>query len=162
MESLQDLYHEELADLYSAEQQLVKALPKMAAAAHHPSLRSALESHLEETKAQVERLETLIKRADGKPKSKTCQAMKGLIEEGSEMMKNRGEAAVIDAGLIGAAQRVEHYEIAGYGCARTYAELLGDQEAVMLLQETLEEEKSADAKLNSLAKQVINIEAARV
>lgn len=161
LETLQDLYFEELADLHSAEQQLVKALPKMAAAAQHPALRSAFENHLEETKGQLQRLETLIKRGSEKPRAKTCQAMKGLIEEGGEMTKNKGEPAVIDAGLIGAAQRVEHYEIAAYGCARTYAELLGDEEAVQLLEETLEEEKSADAKLNDLAMQIINVEAAR-
>lgn len=162
LESLHDLFLEEIADIYNAEQQLVKALPKMAKAAQHPKLKEAFEDHLEETTMQVERLEGIISRFDPKPKSKTCKAMKGLIEEGDEMARTSGESAVIDAGLIAAAQRVEHYEIAAYGCARTYAELLGDDEAVQTLAASLEEEKDADETLNELAKQVINVQAARV
>ena len=161
LESLHDLYMEELADIYSAEQQLVKALPKMAEAAEHPRLRQAFEDHLDETKGQVNRLETIFNRLEKKPKAKTCQAMKGLIEEGGAMAKTSGDATVIDAGLIGSSQRVEHYEIAAYGCARTYAELLGDYPAAQALEASLEEEKQADETLNELAKQVINVQAAR-
>src|SRR5262249_55546325 len=151
LESLRDLYLEELADIYSAEQQLVKALPKMAEAANHPRLRAAFENHLEETKGQVDRLETIFNQLPQKPKSQTCKAMKGLIDEGGQMIKMSGEAAVIDAGLIGAAQRVEHYEMAAYGCARTYAELLGEDQAATMLESSLEEEKHADETLNDLA-----------
>jgi ferritin-like metal-binding protein YciE len=161
LESLQDLYLAELSDIYSAEQQLLKALPKMAKAANDPRLRTAFEDHLEETKGQVERLEGIFKRLDTKPKSKMCQAMKGLIEEGGEMAKTGGSPAVIDAGLIGAAQRVEHYEIAAYGCARTFAELLGDSDAALNLEASLDEEKEADESLTELAKKVINVAAAR-
>lgn len=161
LESLRELYLEELADIYNAEQQLLKALPKMAEAADNPQLRMAFENHLDETKGQVRRLEGIIDGLDEKPKAKTCKAMKGLIEEGNEMVKMRGDSAVVDAGLIAAAQRVEHYEIAAYGCARAYAELLGDDAAVSSLQASLDEEKEADELLNNLAKQVINLHAAQ-
>ena len=161
LESLQDLFSEELADLQSAEEQLTKALPKMVATAHNPELKNALENHLEETKTQLQRIEGIINRMPRKPRAKTCKAMKGLIEEGSELMKTKGEPAVIDAGLIAAAQRVEHYEIAAYGCARTYAEVLGDSEAVQALEASLDEEKSADETLNEIALNVVNIQAAR-
>ena len=126
LESLQDLYVEELKDLYSAENQLLKALPKMAKAASSPVLRTAFEDHLEETRGQVERLESIFKKLDANPKGKKCKAMEGLIEEGNEVMTEEAEPAVRDAALIAAAQRVEHYEMAGYGCVRTYARLLGD------------------------------------
>jgi ferritin-like metal-binding protein YciE len=161
LRSLSDLFVGELRDLFSAENQLVKALPKLAKAASAPELRQAIERHLEETKGQVRRLETIFRDLDMSPKGKKCKAMEGLIEEGGEMMDMDGEAAVRDAGLIAAAQRVEHYEIAGYGCARTFATLLGYQEAASLLQETLDEEASADRKLTELAETIINVEAER-
>src|SRR6266478_476665 len=153
--SLQDLYLEELKDLYSAENQLIKALPKMAKAASSAELRTAFEDHLEETRGQVERLERIFKKLDASPKGKKCKAMEGLIEEGKEVMEEDAEAAILDAALIGAAQRVEHYEMAGYGCARTYARLLGYEDAAELLQETLNEEGAADKKLTELAETII-------
>jgi ferritin-like metal-binding protein YciE len=158
LESLQDLYVDELKDLYNAETQLTKALPKMAKAAASEELRTAFEEHLEETKHQIERLETIFKELDASPKGKKCKAMAGLVAEGKEMMEMDGEDAVKDAALIAAAQRVEHYEMAGYGTVRTYAELLGYDKAAKLLQETLDEEAAADAKLTELAKN-INVEA---
>lgn len=160
MENLQSLFLEELSDLHSAESQLIKALPKMAKAACNPDLKRAFEDHLRETQTQLQRIESILKGMGEENPGKTCKGMKGLIEEGDERAKEKGDEAVIDAGLIGAAQRVEHYEIAGYGCARTYAEMLGQQEAAQLLQQTLDEEKKADAKLNKLAIQCINVEAA--
>lgn len=161
LESLQDLFLDELADIYDAEKQLVKALPKMAKAASSPQLKDAIEQHLTATKGQIDRLEGIMNRRDLKPKSKTCKAMKGLIEEGEEMMKSKGDSAVVDAGIISAAQRVEHYEIAAYGCARTFASMLGDQYAVEALEATLQEEKDADETLTEIATQLINLEAAR-
>jgi ferritin-like metal-binding protein YciE len=161
LHSLSDLLVEELRDLFSAENQLIKALPKLAKAASAPELRQAIEKHLEETKGQVTRLETIFRDLEVSPKGKKCKAMEGLIEEGGEMMDMDGDASVRDAGLIAAAQRVEHYEIAGYGCARTFATLLGYQEAASLLQETLDEEANADKKLTELAETVINVEAER-
>lgn len=162
LDSLRALYIDELADIYNAETQLLKALPKMAKAATNPRLKKAFDAHLAETATHVERLEDIFARLGEKPGSKVCKAMKGLIAEGSEMAGESGEDAVIDAGLIGAAQRVEHYEIAAYGCARTYAEMLGEREAAQELERSLEEEKAADRKLNDLAKQVINVQAAAV
>jgi ferritin-like metal-binding protein YciE len=159
LNSLHDLYVEELKDLFSAETQLVKALPKMAKAATAPELRTAIEEHLEETKGQVERLETIFRELDESPKGKKCKAMEGLIEEGGELIAERGHGSVRDAGLIAAAQRVEHYEIAGYGTVRTFANLLGYEEAAALLQETLDEEANADKKLTELAETIINAEA---
>lgn len=161
LESLHDLFLDEIADLHSAEQQLVKALPKMAKAASNPRLKEAFETHLEETRTQLERLDQIIERLDRKPRSKTCKAMKGLIEEGEDMIKNRGDEAVVDAGLISAAQRVEHYEIAAYGCARTYAEMLGEQLAMQSLDTSLDEEKSTDERLTDIATQLVNVQAAR-
>jgi ferritin-like metal-binding protein YciE len=152
---------DELKDLYNAENQLVKALPKMAKAAASDELRTAFEEHLQETENQVERLETIFKQLDESPKGKKCQAMVGLIEEGKEMIDADAEDAVRDAALIAAAQKVEHYEIAGYGTVRTYAQLLGLEDAAQLLQETLEEEAAADEKLNDLSKN-INAEAQSV
>jgi ferritin-like metal-binding protein YciE len=157
--SLHDLYVDELKDLYSAENQLLKALPKMADAASSGELRTAFEDHLEETRGQVRRLEQIFKKLDASPKGKKCKAMAGLIDEGKEVMGKEAEPAVLDAALIAAAQRVEHYEMAGYGCVRTYARLLGDQDAANLLQETLDEEAAADKKLTELAETVINAEA---
>jgi len=162
LQSLHDLYVEELKDLYSAENQLLKALPKMAKAATAESLREAFEEHLEVTKQQVERLEKIFEGLGKTPKGKKCVAMEGLIEEGSEMIQKKDiEPEVLDAALIAAAQKVEHYEIAGYGTVRTYAKLLGEDDAAELLQETLNEEGEADEKLTSLAESQINLEAAR-
>lgn len=160
MESLRDLYLDELRDLYSAENQLLKALPKMAKAATSEDLKQAFTDHLEETKGHVQRLEQLFKKLDESPKGKKCKGMEGLLEEGKEMMEEDMQPDVLDAALIAAAQRVEHYEIAGYGCVRTYANLLGDKQSAQLLQQTLDEEGQADKKLTELAEGGINIEAA--
>lgn len=157
-ENLRDLLVEELKDLYSAENQLTKALPKVAKAASDAQLKKAIEHHLKETEGHVERLETIFEKLGKSPKGKTCAGMKGLIEEADERMKEGGEEATLDAGLIADAQRVEHYEISAYGSARTFAQLLGEREIAKLLEETLGEEKAADAKLNSLA-EGINVEA---
>ena len=161
LETLRDLYVEQLHDLYSAENQLVKALPKMAKAASDPQLRGAFEEHLAQTEHHVRRLDQIFQQLGEKPKAQKCKGMEGLIAEGEEMIKMKGDPAAIDAGLIAAAQRVEHYEIAGYGCVRTYAKQLGDQQAAQLLQQTLDEEGTADKKLTQLAEQVINLEAER-
>ncbi|HWB59690.1 MAG TPA: ferritin-like domain-containing protein [Chthoniobacteraceae bacterium] len=160
LESLRDLYIAELRDLYSAEKQLTKALPKMAKAAGTPELKEAFESHLEETEGHVTRLEKIFEELDEKPTGETCEAMKRLIEEGEHFVKAKGESQVIDAGLIAAAQRVEHYEIAGYGTARTLASHLGEEDAAELLQETLDEEGAADKKLTSIAESLVNPQAA--
>lgn len=157
--TLHDLYVEELRDLYSAEHQLLKALPKMVKAATTPELAEAFNDHLEQTQEQVERLVTIFRKLDVSPKGKTCKAMEGLLEEGKDLMKEKADPSVMDAALIAAAQRVEHYEMAGYGCVRTYARLLGEDEAADLLQETLNEEGAADQRLTSLAESVINLEA---
>lgn len=159
---LSDLYKEELKDLYSAESQLVAALPKMAKAASSPDLKKAFESHLEETKVQIQRLEQVFEEIEGSPRGKKCKAMEGLVEEGSELIKEKAdfEPAVLDAALIGAAQRIEHYEIAAYGTVRTFAQQLGYTKAVNLLQQTLDEESAADEKLTTLAVSGINQQAA--
>ena len=159
LDSLKKLYVEELRDLYSAENQLVKVLPKMAKGAYSAELKQAFEDHLEQTKEHVERLDEIFSRLDEKATGKTCKAMKGLIEEGSEMLGEDGEESVIDAGLIGAAQRVEHYEIAAYGTVRTFANLLGEEEAGDLLQQTLDEEGETDKHLSELAEAIVNAEA---
>jgi len=156
---LKELYVEELKDLYSAENQLVKAIPKMAKAATSEDLRAGFEEHLEQTKEHVARLERIFKALGESPKGKTCKGMQGLISEGSEMIEKDPEPEMLDAGLISAAQRVEHYEMAGYGCVATYAELLGENEAAQLLRTTLEEERETDEKLTELSKE-INVEAA--
>jgi ferritin-like metal-binding protein YciE len=161
LESLRDLYVEQLQDLYSAETQLVEALPEMAKAASHAQLQAAFQEHLAQTQTQVRRLEQIFQQLGASPEGQTCKGMEGLIREGEEMIKARGDAAAIDAGLIAAAQRVEHYEIAGYGCVRTYARQLGEQQAVTLLQQTLEEEAQTDEQLTQLAEQVINVDAER-
>lgn len=158
LESLRDLFVDELKDLYSAERQLVKALPKMAKAATSRDLKRAFESHLKETKGQVARLDKVFASLDLSPKGKKCKAMEGLIKEGSELMEEDAEPEVMDAALIAAAQRVEHYEMAGYGCVRTFAQVLGETKAASLLQETLDEEGAADQKLTEIAKH-INVEA---
>lgn len=155
-----DLYVAQLQDLYSAEDQLVAALPKMAAAATHPELRRGFEMHLEQTKTQRDRLDQILNSLGEKPGSETCQAMKGLVKEGQEMIAANGDDAVRDAGLIAAAQRVEHYEIAGYGTVATFAKQLGRTADLALLTKTLDEEKETDAKLTGVAEQVVNPDAA--
>jgi ferritin-like metal-binding protein YciE len=160
LESLEALYIEELRDIYNAENQLVKALPKMAKAASSPELKKAFEEHLEQTQEHVDRLEEIFKKLDKKPSGKTCHAMKGLVEEGSEIIEHEGEDHVIDAGLIAAAQKVEHYEIASYGTVRTWAEILGEDDAAELLQQTLDEEGETDKRLTELAEEIVNVEAA--
>jgi ferritin-like metal-binding protein YciE len=158
METLRDLYIAELKDLYSAETQITKALPKMINAATSAQLKEAFQSHLKETMKQVQRLEQIFEALDEKPTGKTCEGMKGLLSEGKELMEEEAEPEVLDAGLISAAQRVEHYEMAGYGTVRTYAKLLGEAKAVQLLEETLLEEKAADTKLSKVASK-INVQA---
>jgi ferritin-like metal-binding protein YciE len=153
-DSLRELYIDELKDLYSAETQIVKALPKLAKASSNPELRQAFEEHLRETSDQVARLEQIFESLDEKPTGKKCLGMEGLVKEGSEAIGEDYEDAVKDAALIGAAQRVEHYEIAGYGTVRAFAELLGESEHVSLLEETLAEEKAADEKLSELADEI--------
>ena len=147
---LKELYIDELKDLYSAENQLVKALPKMAKAATSPDLRAGFEGHLEQTKGHVQRLETIFQKLGENPKGKKCKGMEGLIEEGAEAIKQY-EGELLDAALIGAAQRVEHYEMAGYGTVSAFAKELGESEHASLLNKTLEEEKATDAKLSKLA-----------
>lgn len=160
--TLEDLLHHELRDLYSAESQLIEALPKMAKAASDESLRTAFTEHLEETRAQRERLSEIAKVLDIEVTGHTCEAMKGLVKEGEEIIKSEADQAVKDAGLIGAAQRVEHYEMAGYGTARALAQELGYREAITLLETTLEEEKNADSKLNGIAINRVNQRANKV
>jgi ferritin-like metal-binding protein YciE len=155
LKSLEVLLQQEIKDLYSAENQLVKALPKMAKAATSPELREAFETHLEETKVHAERLEEVAKLLETTPKGKVCKAMQGLVEEGSEVIEEDGEGSVKDLALIGAAQKVEHYEIAGYGTARALAEALGLDEVVELLQTTLDEEGTTDKLLTGLAEDIV-------
>jgi ferritin-like metal-binding protein YciE len=156
VKSVQDLLMNELRDLYDAEKQLVKALPKVAKAASSEQLRQAIQEHLEETKSQVERLEDAFARLDTPARGKRCEAMRGLVEEASQMIEEIKTPQVLDAALIAAAQKVEHYEIAGYGCARALAEACGHQQVAQLLDETLEEEKAADQKLNQIALSQVN------
>ena len=156
VKTVQDLLVEELRDIYHAEKQLVKALPKMAKSSKSAKLRQAFESHLEETKGQVERLETVFEKLEVPARAKRCEAMVGLIEEAQEMMEEIKTPEVLDAALIGAAQKVEHYEIASYGTVHALAEATGQQEVARLLNETLEEEKSADQKLNQIALSDVN------
>ena len=159
LDSLQKLFVEQLRDVYNAENQLLKALPKMAKNASSDELRQAFEDHLEATKEHVERLEQVFKDLDEKPKGKTCQGMKGLVEEGSEILEQDGEESVLDAGMIAAAQKIEHYEIATYGTLRTWANLLGQDDTAELLQQTLDEEGDTDKRLNELAEDIVNPEA---
>ena len=156
--NLHDVYVEQLKDLYSAEVQLTKALPKMAKASTSPSLAQGFQEHLEQTKTHVSRLEEIFEALDEKPTGKTCKAMKGLIEEGSEAIEEDASPAAKDALLIAAAQRVEHYEIAGYGSVKTYAHLLEEEDAAKLLEQTLQEEVETDEKLTEAA-ETINVEA---
>jgi ferritin-like metal-binding protein YciE len=153
-QGLKALYIDELKDLYSAENQLVKALPKMAKAASSDELREGFEKHLEQTRGHVQRLEKIFQALGESPKGKTCKGMQGLIEEGSEATEEDYNGSVMDAALIGAAQRVEHYEIAGYGTVRSMAETLGESNHVSLLEKTLEEEKETDEKLTDLAERI--------
>jgi ferritin-like metal-binding protein YciE len=162
MDSLQALFENELKDVYNAEKQLVSALPRMAKGATEPQLRDAITSHLRETEGHVKRLEQIFKSLDLPARGKKCKGMEGLIEEGKEILEEDGEAEVIDAALISAAQRVEHYEIAAYGCLITYAETLGHTDAAELLRETLSEEEATDEKLTQLAEGGINQAAAAV
>ena len=159
LQTLHDLLVHELKDLYSAETQLVKALPKMAKAASSDNLREGIEEHLEQTRGHVQRLEQIFENLEASHRGKKCKAMEGLIEEGKEMLAEDAEPAVMDAAIIGAAQKVEHYEMAGYGTARTYARLLGLDAIAKLLDETFEEEKATDAKLTELAESEINVAA---
>jgi len=149
--SLQELYLEQLRDLYNAEQQIIEALPDMIDVASSPDLRDALSEHLEVTKEQVTRLEQIFQTLGEKAKGETCKGMQGVIKEGSSLIGDIKDTDVRDAAIIASAQRVEHYEMAGYGTARTYAEMLGHEEAAQLLQETLDEEKEADQALTDLA-----------
>ena len=155
-ENLEQLLIDELKDIYSAEKQITRALPKMAKAAKSPELKEAFESHLEETKGQIERLDEIFETLGKKATGKTCHGMQGLVEEGNEMIQELDKGDVRDAALISAAQRVEHYEIAAYGTVREYAKMLGRKDAAKLLDQTLEEEKATDEKLNSISAQVNN------
>lgn len=158
VDSIEKLFVEELRDLYSAENQITKALPKMANAATSKELKQAFENHLRETEGQIERLEQICRILGTSPKGKTCEGMKGVIDEGNSMLKDAEQGSVRDAALISAAQRVEHYEMAAYGTVRTYAQQLGQSQCAKLLEETLEEEKAADHKLTSIAGKV-NVQA---
>lgn len=158
-ENLTKLLVDEIKDLYSAENQLIKALPKMAKAASSPELKKAFESHLKETKNQIARLEKMAQLLDEKPKGPKCKAMEGLLEEGSELMDEEEDPELLDAGLICAAQKVEHYEIASYGTLKAWADLLELEDVAALVEETLNEEKAADVKLTTLAMETVNIEA---
>jgi ferritin-like metal-binding protein YciE len=160
LKSFEDLFVNELKDLYSAENQILKALPKMANAASSPQLQQAFEEHLQQTQRQVERLDLIFSKLGTKPTGKKCKAMEGLIDEGSELLSmDSVDPDIVDAGLIVAAQKVEHYEIAGYGSVRTFAHMLGDQQAEELLQQTLNEEAETDKKLTQLAVSRVNPEA---
>ena len=161
LQTLKDLYIHELKDLSSAERQLVKALPKMAKAASNKGLVAGFQEHLEQTKEHAQRLEQILSSHQETPRGPKCKGMEGIVAEGAEMIEEEADDEVKDAGLIAAAQRVEHYEMAGYGTARTYAELLGDKEGAKLLALTLEEEKQTDQKLSQLAKSAVNVAAAK-
>jgi ferritin-like metal-binding protein YciE len=158
MNPLQELLVDELKDLYSAENQIIKALPRMAKKAASPELRRAFETHLEETRNQAGRLEQIAEEMDFSLRGKKCKGMEGLLEEGKEVMQEFDEET-LDAGMIGAAQKVEHYEIAGYGTARAHANMLGLKKVAKLLQQTLDEEARTDKKLSQLAESAVNIEA---
>jgi ferritin-like metal-binding protein YciE len=159
LETLKDLYIDELKDLYSAEKQIIKALPKMVKAATNKELAAGFKEHLGQTKEHAARLEKILTSHDESTRGSKCEGMEGLLKEAEAMIEEDGEDEVRDAGLIAMAQRVEHYEMAGYGCARTYAECLGDRHSAELLQTTLTEESDTDKKLTELAQSVINIEA---
>jgi ferritin-like metal-binding protein YciE len=150
-----ELFKEELQDLYDAEKQIIQALPKMVEAASNEELKSAFEEHLEQTKEQLKRLDRVFKAIGEKPESKTCEGMQGLLKEGQKMISEIPKSPVLDAAIIGAAQKVEHYEISGYGTARTMAEMLGQQDAAELLEETLDEEKATDETLTEIAETIM-------
>jgi ferritin-like metal-binding protein YciE len=160
LNSFDDLFVEQLQDLYDAEQRLTKALPKMADAAHNPALKAAFQEHLRQTEGHVSRLDQVFRMLGKSAQSKTCEAMKGLVEEGQEALSASGDPNVKDAALIAAAQRVEHYEIAGYGTVRTLAEQLGQNEVARILQQTLDEEGACDKKLTEIAESRVNTKAA--
>lgn len=159
LQTLNDLYIDELKDLYSAENQILRAMPKMIRAATHPKLKRAFTTHERQTRQQVKRLERICRDLGVNPKGKKCVGMEGVLKEGAELIQERPEPDVLDAGLIAAAQHVEHYEMAGYGCVRTYARLLGQDDHAALLQQTLDEEKDTDELLTELAESSINVEA---
>ncbi len=166
MNSLEDLFIDQLKDLYNAESQLIKALPKMAKAASSTELQNGFKEHLEQTKRQADRIVQIFQEGDGKgpqgtPRGKKCVGMEGLIKEGQEIIAENASPSVKDAGLIAAAQKVEHYEISGYGTARTYAQMLGYNKAAKLLEDTLHEEEQTDKKLTALAESQINARAER-
>jgi ferritin-like metal-binding protein YciE len=161
LNSFEDLFINQIEDLYDAEKRITKALPKMIDAASASSLKQALQQHLTETEAQVTRLERVFSGLNRTPERETCEAMKGLLSEGEEMIKADAAPDVKDAALIAAAQRIEHYEMAGYGTARTFAQRLGYSDAAALLQSTLQEEMAADKKLTEIAESSINVRAAR-
>jgi len=161
IESMKDLYVHFLKDLHSAEKQITEALPKMEKAATSPELKQGFRQHTEESRAHMDRLERILDRLGEEPGKEKCEALAGLVKEGEEVMKNVKDPEVLDAGLIAAAQKVEHYEIASYGTVRTFAQMLGDDEAVDLLQQTLDEEASTDERLNQLAMSGVNRAAAR-
>jgi ferritin-like metal-binding protein YciE len=159
LETLRDLYIDELKDLYSAEKQIVRALPKMAKNAAHPELKEAFTNHLAVTEGHVSRLEEIFESLESSPRGKKCVGMEGLIEEANELLAEDADEDVVDVGLISKAQHVEHYEIAGYGTVRTWAQMLGEDRHVELLQQTLDEEKNADSLLTELAESAVNIDA---
>ena len=159
MDSLRELYVDELKDLYSAEKQILQALPKMVKKATNEKLKKAFQDHLEVTQMQLERLDRIFEEIGKSPRGKKCKAMEGLVEEGKEVMQEDMSSEVMDAALIAAAQRIEHYEMAGYGTCRTWAQTLGEKNQQKLLQQTLDEEGDADKKLTALAESTINVEA---
>lgn len=161
LNSLQDLYLEQLRDLYSAENQIADALPKMADAASHAELKQAFQTHLQQTRQQIRRLEQICEGLGESPKGETCDGIKGVLKEGEKTMKTKADSDVLDAALIADAQRVEHYEIAGYGSARRYAQLLGRPQDVQLLQQTENEEGETDKLLSAIAERSVNLDAAR-
>jgi ferritin-like metal-binding protein YciE len=158
LENLQQLYLKELRDLYDAENQITNALPKLIDAANNSELKNALQEHLNVTQTQIARLEQIFQSLNEKPSGETCKGMKGVIKEGDEIVSAGGDPATVDAGIISAAQRVEHYEMAGYGTVRTYAKLLGQDQHAQLLQQTLDEEEEADQTLTKIAS-TVNVEA---
>ena len=161
MNDLQDLFIEELKDLYSAEKQLLKALPRVAKGADNPELKTALQNHVKQTEVHVQRLERIFEKLGTSGRGKKCKGMEGLIEENKEMLEEDADPEVMDAGLIVGCQKVEHYEIAGYGSVVTFAKLLGDQESAKLLAQTLDEEERADKLLTEIAESSINVQAAQ-
>jgi len=159
IDSLEKLFVEQLKDVYNAEKQIVRALPRMSKAATNDELKNAFDTHLRETEQHVERLEQIFKDLGKPPTGKKCMGMEGLIEEAKELLQEDVDDEVLDAGLIAAAQRVEHYEMAAYGCLKTYADLLGNEQATQLLEQTLNEEKQTDQRLTEIAESAINVEA---